>query len=381
MLAPLNALAKKSETHRCSDRRRGELHDIRPRRYWAPMRRLLLVVLASLLAVAAGANVALAGDHPVRQGQTLSAIARRYHITVGALASANGLAETARLRVGQVLQIPEQGVVFVRDGQTLSHIARRHGVSIRDLARANRLRDDATLRVGQRLTLPGYERSGASERAARRWGTPRHRGIVSLYRPVKQEQLRMRLLDQNGRARTAARRQLSHMMRHRTTLRSLLPNPRLLWILTQVSDHFGGRRIYVMSGYRPAGGYTRETSRHTKGRALDIRVQGVPNTELRDYLRTLREVGVGYYPNSQFVHVDVRDRSAYWVDVSRPGEQPRYRDPNDALVADGEGGEGAEVDEASEVESDAGDESTIAETATAELAGGDDEGGDEGEAD
>src|SRR5690349_2788158 len=121
------------------------------------MRRLLLAVLVSAFAVAVGANVAVAGDHTVRQGQTLSQIARRYHITVGALASANGLAETASLQVGQVLQIPEQGVVFVREGQTLSHIARRHGVSIRELARANRLRDDATLRVGQRLTLPGYE--------------------------------------------------------------------------------------------------------------------------------------------------------------------------------------------------------------------------------
>jgi hypothetical protein len=52
---------------------------------------------------------------------------------------------------------------------------------------------------------------------------------------------------------------------------------------------------------------------------------GVPNSALRDYLRTLRDVGVGYYPNSTFVHLDVRERSASWVDYAGPGESPRYR--------------------------------------------------------
>jgi hypothetical protein len=33
---------------------------------------------------------------------------------------------------------------------------------------------------------------------------------------------------------------------------------------------------------------------------------------------------VGYYPNSTFVHVDVRAASAYWVDRSGPGEKPNY---------------------------------------------------------
>jgi putative chitinase len=112
------------------------------------MRRLLLAVGLAALATSVATGTALARDHTVRQGQTLSAIARRYHVSVGALASANGLSESTNLRVGQILQIPEQGVVFVREGQTLSHIARRHGVTIRELARSNRLREDATLRVG-----------------------------------------------------------------------------------------------------------------------------------------------------------------------------------------------------------------------------------------
>jgi len=32
---------------------------------------------------------------------------------------------------------------------------------------------------------------------------------------------------------------------------------------------------------------------------------------------------VGYYPNSSFVHLDVRDTNSYWVDYAGPGEAPR----------------------------------------------------------
>jgi hypothetical protein len=63
-----------------------------------------------------------------------------------------------------------------------------------------------------------------------------------------------------------------------------------------------------------------------KGLACDFRVEGVKDTELRDYLRrTFDKVGVGYYPNSSFVHLDVRkDRSAFWIDYSGPGDRAVY---------------------------------------------------------
>ena len=39
----------------------------------------------------------------------------------------------------------------------------------------------------------------------------------------------------------------------------------------------------------------------------------------------MKKVGVGYYPNSSFVHLDVRkDRSAFWIDYSGPGERAVY---------------------------------------------------------
>jgi hypothetical protein len=71
-----------------------------------------------------------------------------------------------------------------------------------------------------------------------------------------------------------------------------------------------------------------------KGLACDFRVEGVKTAELRDYLRkTFDKVGVGYYPNSTFVHLDVRkERSAFWIDYSGPGERSVYSEnPKDDL--------------------------------------------------
>src|SRR5690606_9609465 len=41
-------------------------------------------------------------------------------------------------------------------------------------------------------------------------------------------------------------------------------------------------------------------------------------------LRKFDQTGVGYYPNSYFVHMDVREDRGYWVDRSGPGEPADY---------------------------------------------------------
>jgi uncharacterized protein YcbK (DUF882 family) len=48
-----------------------------------------------------------------------------------------------------------------------------------------------------------------------------------------------------------------------------------------------------------------EHSQHMEGHAIDLRVDGVPTAKLRDAALSLQAGGVGYYPVSQFVHVDV----------------------------------------------------------------------------
>jgi uncharacterized protein YcbK (DUF882 family) len=48
-----------------------------------------------------------------------------------------------------------------------------------------------------------------------------------------------------------------------------------------------------------------EHSQHMEGHAIDLRVPGVTTAKLRNAALSLRAGGVGYYPVSQFVHVDV----------------------------------------------------------------------------
>lgn len=48
-----------------------------------------------------------------------------------------------------------------------------------------------------------------------------------------------------------------------------------------------------------------KNSQHMQAKAIDIRVPGVGTRTLRDVALSLHEGGVGYYPVSQFVHVDV----------------------------------------------------------------------------
>lgn len=47
-----------------------------------------------------------------------------------------------------------------------------------------------------------------------------------------------------------------------------------------------------------------EHSQHIEANALDIRVPGIPAVQLRDAALSLEAGGVGYYPKSQFIHVD-----------------------------------------------------------------------------
>lgn len=261
--------------------------------------------------------------HTVQQGQTLGAIAQRYRVSVTNLAAANGLNKTSNLRVGQVLRVPSKGEVYVYPGQTLIGIAQLNKVPVKKLAAANGLKPDASLRIGQRLELPGYS-ANAEEGKAR---SAVLNGMVTLERPASKETLRVRLFDKAGKPDPKARQRLARFLRDRDSDEVKRPNNRLLRVLAYVADHFNGRTIVVVSAYRSEKNGNNETSRHASGEAIDIRVDGIPNEVLRDYCLTLTKVGVGYYPRSSFVHVDIRSKAVYWVDWSRPGEPPLYLPP------------------------------------------------------
>jgi uncharacterized protein YcbK (DUF882 family) len=85
----------------------------------------------------------------------------------------------------------------------------------------------------------------------------------------------------------------------------------LLYRVATVTDT--SRPFQVISGYRSAAtnGMLRNKSEgvaagslHMKGQAIDIRLADVPLAKLRTAALDARRGGVGYYPSSDFVHVD-----------------------------------------------------------------------------
>jgi uncharacterized protein YcbK (DUF882 family) len=101
---------------------------------------------------------------------------------------------------------------------------------------------------------------------------------------------------------------------------------RLAERLQQVADHFAHGHpvaMHIVSGFRPNS----VGSFHATAQAIDFRVDGIRNEELVAFCKTLSDTGCGYYPNSSFVHLDVRAPGTghvTWIDASGPGEAAHY---------------------------------------------------------
>ena len=91
-------------------------------------------------------------------------------------------------------------------------------------------------------------------------------------------------------------------------------DPITLDLMAALSRKFDANRPFeIISGYRSpqtnaslrkASKGVAKNSYHMKGMAVDLRLPGVPLKALRKAALELRMGGVGYYPNSNFVHVD-----------------------------------------------------------------------------
>jgi LysM repeat protein len=268
---------------------------------------------------------ARSSTHVVQDGQKLASIAKRYGLTLSELCSANGLKKNAKIRPGLRLTIPEPGTEPDSDSPDKRESA-------------GAIRDHST---SSSWVTASYH-PGATSNIAHYEGVPKRKGLVRIigYHGDWQGQLvdhRSRLV---AKSATAVSRILAWPHK------DFRMNERLLMLMAQVSDHFGGRPLRVVSGYRTTSWV--EESKHPLGRACDFVVLGVPNKVLRDYLRSLESVGVGYYPNSTFVHMDVREKTTYWVDYAGPGEPPRLtptavipKDPSATAVLEIESSESA----------------------------------------
>lgn len=103
--------------------------------------------------------------YEVRRGDTLSAIAAQYGVSVSALVEANNIANPDLIRIGQNIVIPGQGgatetVHVVARGETLDRIARSYETKSSDIAKLNDLANPNLLQIGQKLRIPGGGTSG-----------------------------------------------------------------------------------------------------------------------------------------------------------------------------------------------------------------------------
>ncbi len=93
-------------------------------------------------------------------------------------------------------------------------------------------------------------------------------------------------------------------------------DPRLYDILSDLTSSIGnpGGEIDIICGYRTSS--TNESLRahttgvaknslHIQAEAIDLRMPGIDTLQLRKAALALSRGGVGYYPHSDFIHVDV----------------------------------------------------------------------------
>lgn len=285
--------------------------------------------VVALLVCAAGP--ARAGDegraeprvHSVRSGQVLGSIARRYGVSVEAICRANAIGKDAVIRAGQKLVIPASFEELRRAANVEAGIDKpdRGGAKTEKSSgsTAKKPRPAKHERPVARRLLPEPPPPGASWAPFMKpaW----RRGYVTIQGHGRQ--WKGYVIGPREQVLPLARQRISHVLASWRTGKEVLVDDRLVRLLAHVSDVFGGRPIRIVSGYREKS-YAPK-SKHKLGRAVDFSIPGVPNAVVRDYLRTLSDVGVGYYPNSTHVHLDVRQKSGYWVDYSRPGQPPKYR--------------------------------------------------------
>ena len=128
----------------------------------------------------------------------------------------------------------------------------------------------------------------------------------------------------NGQYQPDALARLNHLLRDFRTNEKRPIDPKLFDLLHELSTTLGtDSPFHIISGFRSpvtnamlrqrGGAHTgvATTSLHMVGKAMDIRLPDVKLKTLREAAASLKRGGVGYYPSSNFVHVDT-GRVRYW---------------------------------------------------------------------
>jgi uncharacterized protein YcbK (DUF882 family) len=220
-------------------------------------------------------------------------------------------------------------VYVVRPGDSIRRIAALLEVPVRDFAALNNLRPPYLLSVGRRLRVP----EDASQEVLRTLptrdevssdadGSAHHAGRVTLVRARDAVEMTTNFTATGP----ALRARVERMMQSHAGQQHMI-HPRLVRVFPTLSDRFGGRRITVLSGFRPhQGGRDEPRSRHALGYAVDLRVEDVPLRAVWEFCRTIPNVGCGLSTRGNFVHVDVRTESAAWMVGGRDEPTPAEDD-------------------------------------------------------
>ncbi len=107
---------------------------------------------------------------------------------------------------------------------------------------------------------------------------------------------------------------LNHLLRDHRTNEVHSIDPMTLDLMAAISRKVDAKRPFeIISGYRSPetnmslrgnSSGVAKNSYHMQGKAVDLRLPGVPLKVLRKAALELRMGGVGYYPRSNFVHID-----------------------------------------------------------------------------
>lgn len=243
--------------------------------------------------------------HVVAKGHTLAAISGRYAVTVGAICNANDIARTASLSVGQKLIIPHK---TDRDGA----YARKQRLRGHFDEQTRSKEDEENKDDGKGSTKSGGEATW-QKYVKPAWKS----GYIEIFRYGRS--WKGYVIGPTKEVLGHASNKINYVMGAKEDGPRV--DPKLIRLIASISDKFGGRPMRIVSGYRTKSFVA--ASKHKEGKAIDFSIPGIPNEALRDYLRTIKGVGVGYYPNSSFVHLDVRGYNSYWIDYAGPGEAPR----------------------------------------------------------
>jgi len=124
--------------------------------------------MRSFVALVVFAIFASAATYTLKLGDTLGGVAARFHVSVGALQMANRIGNPNRVQAGQTLVIPgaQPGAVpapsqpvsithVVKSGETLGAIAAKYHVRVAAIQYANHIANPNRIHVGQALVIPG----------------------------------------------------------------------------------------------------------------------------------------------------------------------------------------------------------------------------------